>query len=219
MLTVYADDPKYPMAMFVYDEITAAKENFRKTFLLQPMNENAPVIDGDTVIISNEGGKLILSSLTENAVIEGIGGVGRQQFINGMECRSIADKVEGRWGRVEISLPCDSKEGSFLNVLNVADADNNAVPDVVRIDGEGVCGAVSGNIAALFAVGRERIGDAVSFTSEGDGMAQYYVSGVCAGKWNVRVGGCDIGCFDVTDESGLLTFEAPFGDVSVSLCK
>ena len=45
MLTVYTGDEDFPMAFFVYDDITSTNKNFEKRFLLQISSKSAPTID------------------------------------------------------------------------------------------------------------------------------------------------------------------------------
>ena len=56
---------------------------------------------------------------------------------------------------------------------------------------------------------------ALSFTTEGEGTLHYYVSGVAAGSWTVRVGS-HTQTVTVTEESGLLVFSAPAGTVTLT---
>ena len=47
----------------------------------------------------------------------------------------------------------------------------------------------------------------------------YYVSGLAAGSWKVEVTGKTVGTFEATAEGGLLTFEAPAGEVTITPVK
>ena len=47
----------------------------------------------------------------------------------------------------------------------------------------------------------------------------YYVSGVAAGSWTVKVDGKSVGTYEATEEGGLLTFTAPAGEISISPVK
>lgn len=217
MLTVYTDNPDFPMALFVYDDITSDSENFKKTFLLQINSANAPTISGNTVTTENGGGRLVLTSLTDGVSIEGIGGKGKQQYINGMECRSDANKTDNHWGRVEISHPTDSKDDTFLNVLYVTDGGSTkTAPTIAKLNGKGMEGAVFGSIAVIFAADREGNIDAIETTVPGEGSMEYYISGLYAGTWNVAVNGENVGIFTAAEGEGMITFTAPAGTVLIS---
>ncbi len=217
MLTVYTDNPDFPMVLFVYDDITSDLASYKKTFLLQISSKNAPMINGNTVTTVNGEGRLVLTSLTDGVTIEGIGGEGKRQYINGMECISEAGTTDGHWGRIEISHPTDSKDDTFLNVLYVTDAGNKTeAPAIAKITGEGVTGSVFGNVAALFATSRERNTAVLSASVSGSGDITYYVSGLYDGSWMVSVDGKSVGKFTATEEGGMITFTAPAGNVVIT---
>ncbi len=217
MLTVYTDDPDFPMVLFVYDDITSDSADYKKTFLLQITSPGAPKIVDNTVTTQNGEGRLVLTSLTDGVTIEGIGGEGKRQFINGMECISMANTTDGHWGRVEISHPTDSKDDTFLNVLYVTDAgQTKTAPAIIKISGEGLTGSVFGNTAAIFATSRERSTTTLTADVAGSGEITYYVSGLYDGSWNVSVDGKTVGAFKATEEGGMITFKAPAGKVSIA---
>ena len=56
----------------------------------------------------------------------------------------------------------------------------------------------------------------VSFSTTGDGMMTYYVSGVMKGSWTVTVNGTNYGKTSATEEGGLLVFTAPAGSVKLT---
>ena len=76
MLTVYTDDPEYPMIFFVFDNIDAAKDEFVKKFLLQINGKGAPTVDEDnkTVTVEDGDGQLVLQNILGAQKIEAIGG-------------------------------------------------------------------------------------------------------------------------------------------------
>ena len=236
MLTVYTGDEDYPMAFFVYDDITSDKKTFKKTFLLQISSDVAPEIDEEeqTVTTEHDGGKLILTCLSEDVKIEGIGGRGvnekgnysaaksQNYMINGKQLSPKSDGVDdGHWGRVEISNAKDVDTISFLNVITVTDAGNKKTPTVRDLNSAvGVEGAVfDKKIVAIFATSRERATEELSFDVSGSSSMSYYVSGVAEGEWTVTVDGDEIGSFEASAEGGLLTFTAPAGEVVISPAK
>jgi len=216
------------MALFIRDDMTTSAPEIRKIFLLQIPAPDAPVINGNTVITERGEGRLVLTSLSEDAIIEGVGGEGKHHYINGMECLALgnhmiitgneskvaADRGDGHWGRVEISLPTGEKDGSLLNVLYVTDAGSTkSAPSIEKIAGEGVTGATFGSVIALFALCREKESAALSFTLNKSGKV--YLTGLAAGDWNVSADGKAVGTYSSTEEGGMILFEAPEGKISV----
>lgn len=146
MLTVYTDDPTMPMVFFVFDNISADSESFKKTFLLQVPGEQAPVVDADnkTVTVTNGEGKLVLQNVLGGDTFTEIGGndptkeapYNRLNYVvNGNQLHyygssynyknsnpSLMVPADGEsWGRVEISPNTGNKTDYMLNVMYVAD--------------------------------------------------------------------------------------------------
>ena len=228
MLTVYTGNDNFPMAFFVYDDISAKLATFKKTFLLQITSPDAPTIDGNTVITENGEGRLVLTCLTNGVAIEGVGGrvyksngqydpdKSTNYLVNGKQLISNSKKDDGHWGRIEISLT-GSAHNTFMNVIYVTDkGQSKDAPVITAIKADGVEGSTFGNVAAVFMTSRERVGTAVSFTASGDGEMKYYISGVSAGAWKISVGGKDCGTATATEEGGLLVFTAPSGSVTLT---
>ncbi len=228
MLTVYTGDADFPMVLFIRDDMTVSKPEIKKTFLLQIPSPDAPVLSGNTVMTEKDGGRLVLTSLSENACIEGVGGEGKHHFINGMEClalgnhqivngresKAVCDRNDGHWGRVEITLPTDAKDGVFLNVLHVTDAGSDkTAPAIAKIPASGAAGACFGNIAALFASSREKAPESVSFTLASE--SKVYLTGIAAGEWNVTANGQTVGTYTATEEGAMIAFTAPAGEITV----
>ncbi len=233
MLTVYTGDEEFPMAFFVYDDITSDKKTFKKTFLLQISSDVAPEIDEkeQTVITEHEGGRLILTCLSDDVKIEGVGGRNEGKYsakdsqnymVNGKQLVPKSNTVDdGHWGRVEISNAKDVDTITFLNVITVTDAGNKKAPNVRDVSSaNGVEGAVfNRKIVALFATSRERENGEISCKTSGSSEMSYYISGVAEGNWKVEVDGETVGTFKATAEGGLLTFTAPAGALTVSPAK
>ena len=230
MLTVFTGDENAPMVLFIYDDITSDSAEFEKRFLLQISSQNAPTISGNTVITENDGGRLMLTCLSDSVKINGVGGrtsgnyvseQSKNYLINGKQLvsKSLAD--DGHWGRIEIVYDKQSKNATFLNVIAVSDAGNESVPTAVATEGNsGIEGAVfGGKIAALFATDRSGASTLISCTTSGGRSMDYYVSGVAAGDWIVNIDGQNIGVYTATEEGGMLTFTAPAGRVVLSPAK
>lgn len=226
MLTVYTGDEAFPMVFFVYDDITSDSAEFEKRFLLQISSSAAPVINEDeqTVITDNSTGRLILTCLSDNVKINGVGGreadcgSQRNYLINGKQLESKSGADDGHWGRIEIVCDKQDKNATFLNVITVTDAGGGNIPSSVATENNsGIEGAVfGGKIAALFATDRNRAQGIISCVTSGKGSIDYYVSGVAEGEWVVNVDGKNIGIFESSAEGGMLTFTAPAGRVVIS---
>ncbi len=198
MLTVYTDDPDFPLAFFAYDDIIACDKDFKKSFLLQISSMEAPTVSGNTVITENEGGKLVLTSLIDSPVITPLGGRVYKEdgkydpdnstnyLINGVNCRTLGGADDKHWGRVEISPSAASKRDKLLHAIYVTDRDSTKTPPAVeRLDS---VGATSARVGATVAVFVESF-DVSSVSVElGNGESVCYVSGLKAGKWQTGNG-------------------------------
>ena len=233
MLTVFTGREDFPLAFFVYDDVSSDDASFEKRFLLQISSPEEPIINGrtGTVTTTNLNGKLILTCLSDGVSLNGVGGRSEGSYnaskssnymINGKQLVPMSTSADDyHWGRVEILSVNQSKNATFLNLITVTDADNSDTPSCLATESNvGLEGAVfEGSIVALFATDRERASSEISCTTRGKGSMDYYVSGVAAGIWTVTVNGKGIGSFTATEEGGLLTFTAPAGNVVISPAK
>lgn len=227
MLTAYTGDEDVPMVFFTYDTITATKGSFKKTYLLQIPSSEAPIINktNKTVKTENGDGQLVLTCLTDGMDIEGVGGgTGKNYQINGVQNESSHDTKS--WGRVELSVSGASSH-KLLNAIYVTDRGNETYYETVPItnvsmntlSGGDVEGAVFNNsIAAIFTKrnlnsSSNYIAGTISFTTSGNSTMRYYVDGLQGGNWQISVGGKFVTIAKATN--GLLTFEAPAGDVKI----
>ena len=238
MLTVYTGDAEFPMAFFVYDDISSTRTNQEKRFLLQITSADEPTVDEDeqTVITENGGGRLVLTCLSKDVTINKVGGrvynadgtcnivESSNYLVNGIQLvpkNQVAD--DGHWGRIEIvSTPTRaSKLTTFMNVLYVTDAGNKNMAKVKKITSSDYAeGAIfDEKIVGVFVTDRERREREFSFKTSGADDMSYYVSGVREGSWTVTVDGKSCGTFTATAEGGLLTFTAPAGTVVISPVK
>ena len=237
MLTVFTGDEEFPMAFFVFDDITS-KAGCQRTFLLQITSPNEPTIVNNTkkgintVTTENGEGKLVLTCLTEgNIIIQGQGGRNSGKYdatksqnylVNGKQVApNDTGRDDGHWGRVEITLASPKASITFMNVLYVTDKGNENAASIEKVaNATGLEGSVfNGKIAGLFASSRTGATEALSCITEGEDSIDYYVSGVAAGEWSVTVDGKDCGTYTATAEGGLLTFTAPAGAVVITPVK
>ncbi|MBR5044772.1 MAG: hypothetical protein IKX66_05425, partial [Clostridia bacterium] len=159
--------------------------------------------------------KLVLQNVFGGDTITKIGGKKNNYNLNGVQ---VTDKSsdDGFWGRVEISAATGNKTDQLLNVMYVCDADK--LPNVLRaaaIETDEVKGAVIGQVAAVFVTAKTRRAEAFTFTVTRNTDVTYYVSGVKAGDWTVSAGG-QTQTVTATEDSGLLTFTAPAGTVTLT---
>ena len=211
MLAVYdTGNVNVPMYFFVFDNITSASSSAKKTFLLHV--PATPTVSGKTVTVSKSGGKLVLQNIVGGDTITTVQGY----YDFGGTYYGAAD--DGFWGRVEITTGSGSKTNQLLNVMYVCDANKNLTGQTATaISGNSyVSGAVIGKVAAVFVNSAERRSTVLSFTASGTGDLTYYVSGVKAGKWVVRDANGNSMRYTVTEDSGLLVFTAPAGQVTLT---
>ena len=210
------------MVFFVFDRIDAKEAHFKKTFLLHVNGEDAPVISGNTVTVTNGGGKLVNTSLLGGDEIVPLGGKdaagNRQNFlINGVQCND-PDGSNNEWGRVEISPAVGSKSDLLLNVLYVTDKTQTKTLTPVHIasDNSLLQGASVAGITAMFGTDREKITAPCSFTVSGSDTMTYYIGGLAAGTWDVMLDGRKITSVSVSAEESLISFRAGCGTVSIT---
>ena len=221
MLTVFdTGHPDVPMYFFVFDNITAKKATFKKTFLLHTVTE--PTIDGKTVTEVNGNGKLVLQNVIGNNVtIEKIGGAGKNYWVNKngqdnyVQLNNSYNRDDEYWGRVEISPATGNASDQLLNVMFVCDADKSPSLRASAINTNVVKGALIGKVAAIFLIDAVRRSTPFTFGVTGSGDYTYYVSGVKAGEWTVGAGG-QTQTVTATEEGGLLVFTAPAGTVTLT---
>ena len=238
MLTVYTDDEEFPMFFVVYDYVKSVEEHYRKSFLLHITNE--PVISGNTAYFEQEGGRIVLTTLTDGGKFNAFGGAGKTYWINGYvneelgynipdkNC-NIAEQAGGTgadkgdsdyvadsdlWGRIQVDN-IGNLEDHLLNVIYVTDAGNERFISPTKFETEKVIGMQMENIVSAFCKGTRKCSSTIEFTAEGSGLYRYFVSGLSEGSWTVRVDGVAVAHAHTTAESGLIDFTAPSGTVTV----
>ncbi len=221
MLTVFTDDPNYPMLFFTYDQMTSVEggENFTKTFLLHTVKE--PVIDEEalTAVITQDQGRLFMHSLTGAQNITKIGGEGKAYWVNGKNCTdkySPSDNANVIWGRIELSATGNLSD-NFLTAMYVTDATNDTPLEVGKISSDYVDGAVIKNKVIAFTktdINAQQYKE-FSFTTEGQGLYDYYVAGIETGTWSIRVDGVAVATAYSNEGGSIITFTAPAGKVTL----
>lgn len=240
MLTTFTGDETFPMFLFVYDRIDVPKTDYTKSFLLQCAK--APVVDTENQMatVDNGAGKLVLKSLigcgsiaayggetgadpqrywisTQNKNLPSFGGLSSGAGGNGT-----GGNTNGHmWGKVEIQAPAGNKSDVMMNVLYVTDSETEQIPDMKALNGsdKGYVGAIAHNQVAVFVTetGTDYRTGEISVTGiTGTQKMDYYVGGLAAGKWQVKVNSTTVGEFTVADGEHFLTFNARAGKLTLT---
>ena len=215
MLAVFdTQNPDVPMYFFVYDNFVTKNTTDAMTFLLH--TKSKPTIKGNTVSAFAGSGKIVLQNIKGGDSIEAIGGTGNNYVVNGTHISTSNNASDGYWGRVEIKTQNSSKNDVQLNVMYVTDNSNKNSYEATEVFGDVATGAIIGNTVAMFVQeSTEYRGDiTINTTGAGDSI-NYYISGVGAGDWTVTVGTTTLRATS-TEGSGLLTFTAPGGVVTIT---
>ncbi len=207
MLVTYTEDNTFPMIMFVFDNIAAKSESYKKTFLLQCVKE--PVVDktNKTVTINNgTGGKLVLTSLKGADTMTVYGGDNRFYLPGPDKTINPKSGTGNMWGRVDISPATGNKTDYLMNVMYVTDSSTTQILKPTLLETDAYIGAVALNQTAIFMKSTSYVNASVSFAAQGSGDMNYYVGGLAAGTWSVKVGSTTVGTYTVTEEGHVLTF-------------
>ena len=227
MLSIMTEDEKCPMVFVTYDRITSDDPSFKKTYLLHVQEEPTITEDGFAIVTNTRrgcSGKMIVQSCVTDTEYTVIGGEGKEYMVNGKNYPNALNPAQTEnsleefgWGRIEISPSAAAKTDRLLTVMYVTDASNTDAPRKAQeIETDTLVGAVLFDRAALFVKDAAKLHTAASFTTSGNGEIEYYISGVAAGTWSVRVNGSSVGEISVSEESGMLRFTAPAGAVTVA---
>ena len=222
MVTLNLDDANYPASLVVFDRITSANANFKKTWLLHSIQE--PTVDANTItILRDEGdyaGKLVTESiLPTNPTITKIGGTGYQFWVdwiddsnNFMVIPSNSDDEPGAW-RVEVVPSVNEVDNVFLHVMTVMDDDEPNGPVVQTIvDGNNIVTGVRLLDRAVVFGKQSEFLSRVSFKVPGSGTAKILVCDLLPGLWSVSRGGESIaGAIEATEDGRCIYFEGPTG--------
>ncbi len=242
MLTVFPEDPTYPMILFIYDRINVPEPDYTKSFLLQCAKEPQFDSERNVYVVDNGNGKMILHPLvgcgTMNAYGGDTGEAPQRYWIStqNKNCPSFGGLSSGGtgagggrtnnwdcWGKIEIQSPAGNLKDVMLNVVYVTDSTNDEYLKIESIRGVGYEGAKAGNQVAIFAYGEDGISlstEGVVFSVNGLEGKEYYIGGLAAGTWHVSVGDQDLGMMTVKDGEHMITFSAlGAGTVSITPVK
>ena len=220
MLTVYTDDPDFPMVLFVCDDVEAASPRIEKRFLLQITSPDAPKIDTERgeIMTEKDEGRLVLRSFSKGVSFRAVGGRNEGDYassksmnyaIEGRQCAAMTESSDdGHFGRVEIVASKRSSAVAFLNLLYVTDRGQEKDPPAsTRLDGKGCVGMTFGEITALFATARGGAIDPIEIALSAP--CRLFVSGLAEGNWQAMLDGEPIASADLSRDSAILTLSLP----------
>ncbi|UKS30893.1 S-layer homology domain-containing protein [Paenibacillus sp. HWE-109] len=212
----------HPAALVVFDKVTSADANFKKTWLLH--SENEPHISGDTVTLERTekgyNGKLVNRTLlpaSNNAEITKIGGTDKEFFVNGVNYPQkpwSEDSTEAGAWRVEVSPKANAETDVFLNVMQVMDAVDGPQPLATEsIVSNEMVGVKIEDRAVLFSKSGVDITNTASFelpVSNKD--VRVLVTDLSTGYWTVTKAGETASAeYEVTPDEGTLYFATTGG--------
>ena len=215
-------DEIYPGALVVFDKVVS-NSNYKKTWLLH--SEEEPEINGTrtTICRTEDGfsGRLVNETLlpsASNAVLSKIGGEGKEYMVNGINYPFEASyKCTGKW-RVELTPKSASETDYFLNVLQCSDNNLDPVPlESQLMETEKYAGVQIKDRVAWFSKSETRSGcDITVKTVDGSqGNFIFMIDGLYPGVWNVMKGDTVISSCQVSENSGVLSFEAEAGEYTL----
>ena len=126
--------------------------------------------------------------------------------------KSADTEGSGRLIRIRISDCARMEKGTDRNLTGKTAASLPAT----HFSNSKVQGATIGNTAVAFVCQSSRISSTFDLTTQGNSSDRfnYYISGVAAGRWRAESwNGSHLASYTVSEESGLLVFNAPAGYV------
>lgn len=216
-----------PAVLVIYDHVVSADPSFRKYWLLHSIEE--PVVgEGEfTVMRTRDGdsGKLHCSVLLPEAPSVGkVGGPGKEFWVFGENYPNAATtrpdpcNERGEW-RVEVTPSAESKEDSFLNVIQVSDNSCRKMLPVCKVEGDKVVGAAVSDRVVLFAKDSGVLSDDFSFEipKSAGKKVKVLLTDMEEGMWNIsRNGRPFMESVSVDSVSGTIYFTATPGRYSLA---
>ncbi len=208
-------DTAHPAALVVFDRIASSDAGFKKTWLLHGLYE--PELGENRIVFKNTehgaNGKLTADVLLPHKGDTVIGKV-EGAVVNGTDYYAAVTPGrfnEGGGWRAELSPKTARKEDSFLNVLQVGDAEPDCAPLAVELlETDTAVGALVADRVVLFAKERAGFGEYIRFELPGRGQYKIVVAGVKPGVWRAA---CPAGTQTVraSAEGGVLAFSGAGG--------
>ena len=193
MLAYFTGDEKNPLLFFVYDQI---ESDLKGIFLLNTLKEAQ--IQKDTILLQNQQGKIGLKNkilLPENPSVKKIGGKGHEWELAGKNYslgseKSVSQKSESGWGRIEIS---DSEQKSnfqtLFNAMQIFSDDmmESKEQNIRLVQTEKIDFAVTDNLAVGFYKSLREKNDSKDYAiSVPDFSTDIIVCNLPEGKWNLN---------------------------------
>lgn len=219
---------EHPAALIVFDKVTAANPDFKKTWLLHSLEE--PQIVGNTATVTKTGyeynGKLVNQTIlpaSDNLSLIKVGGTGKEYLV-GEENQALSPKKKfdldtyeaGAW-RIEVSPKNASRTDVFLNVIQVMDNVGGPQPlQTQKVKGDSVTGVKIADRVVLFAENGELMKDKASFKVEGsEARLSYLATDLNAGLWTVEKDGKVVGQYEVQEAENVLYFSGGAGEYTL----
>ena len=196
MLSIFTDSMKNPLIFATYDSIVTSDGDVEKAILLH--TQPNPVIDGNTVIASNEGAELVARYISPSEL-------GLEYFGGGDD--------PSMWGRVEIIPKLGSLRDDLLSVMYVRDKGDTDELAIREIKSEDVLGAEISGYALLFLRDLRACPDEITVDTQT--ANKYMISGLSAGKWTASVGDSSVS-FTVTEDERFARIELPAGRLTLT---
>ncbi len=220
MLTLYTGNEEMPLLFFTYDTMVGKGEDYTKSWLLHTVQE--PTIDEEklTATVIQEGGRLVMHSLSGATAISKVGGEGKHFWINGKNCQDTyhdptADYCTRFWGRIELTTTGNLAD-TMLTAMYVTDADSTETLEITSAKNEyAEYAKILDKFVVFTNTKAELQSKEFSFTTEGTGLYEYYISGLEAGSWHIYVDGIQVATVVCDEGEGFARFTAPTGEVSV----
>ena len=214
MLSIFTESNEFPLIFACYDRITAVGSDIKKSVLLHA--ENEPKIDENRVTLTNGGGKLVATYLSDSTLdIVGIGGENNNRTINGKQMPINDFRGSGwhtLWGRVEVTPKVGARTDDVLSVMFVTDEENENTLAVEKLSANGIIGATIMNNALIFIKTLLCPDARYDITVSGEGEMTYYISGLSAGKWTAEVAGKTVE-LNVSEDERFARFTATSGNL------
>lgn len=188
--------PAVPAALIVFDRVSAAAKDFKKTWLLHCVQE--PTIAGNiTTVQRNEkgyAGRLVNVTLLpalDNLALRKIGGPGQEYTVAGQNFpQAIAapnNSGDGAAWRVEVSPQQAAATDMFLNVMQVLDAPTgSAAPLAVeKVETPELIGTTLANRIVLFSKTGDLLISPFSLTISSAKPVEVMITDVSGGPWKI----------------------------------
>lgn len=189
-------DKKTPAVLLVYDVVTAADKNFKKTWLLHSVEE--PLIAGNEVIIQRTergyNGRLVNTTVyppIENMELKKIGGAKNAFSVAGKNYPQEPynpdyNAFDGAAWRIELSPRHPANTDYFLNLMQVsAAAGPKKTFPVNRMETPEFMGVSFSDQLVLFGKSGEINGGSFEITLPGKPQLHVFIADIQDGDWNI----------------------------------